>query len=623
MHSTNRGGCDSWDGIHVSVKQRLLVTLAALAIVLSAAGWRRPLRLNFQSLLSIDLTKQAQPTTITAARTGNTLYLQSSASTLYDSSTLSAALWEDRGDGRGGGTWTLPPFGNDITAPFDHSIGAGWTQFGTLTYSPAAGIGPDGSTPYDEYNDTSTTQRVQIYGTWGAAISEYRAHSEWVRAAAPAPTAGGALTGWSTGSPGTNFTTSQTWNRVVTIVNTNPTHAHMGPGSTVPGPVFDLTATGAFDIWGDQSAPNVSVDVPLVNGSTTAATLRVATGSLSKVLANNGDFDVQGSFWTEEPTSLLDNSGYVYSMSSPSGAFSLRYDAALNNGTWTFAAKGVDLLTLVQQGSPIGALVSWHTWYAPSTGLAGFSLRINGAQDQTAGMVTGAAAAGALSTPTAFWVGSNLGASVLPVRHTLLAGTTTTTLLGEFVVLGDSICAYHGFNQPITSSFVYSTTEPETRPGIASLAIVANTIAQQQAQYVASPYFGASYVKGFLLQVGINDINAGTSGATVVSSLQSLINLIKTNNPNAKILIALITPDKAYSDTLNVAYYAQWQAANAGIPSLTNVDAVITTGSNTLNDGAGNLQAQYDSGDGIHPNYAGRVVLGAAWRAGLHALGLI
>jgi hypothetical protein len=619
------------------IARRLAIALFALSLVACNSDGCAVIpvgHLGQSSKFAINLA-QASPGSVTASRTGNTLYLQTGATTVAQSSSLSATLYEDRGDGRGGGTWTFPAYANDITAPFTHTAGAGWLLYGAGLSVTNTGTGPDGTTAYDKVNDSSTTDRVQVYISVGTSGTRHM-NTEWLRDdSGTPPSAQGALTGNTTAASGTMFGTGTNWRRIVDNQGIDVMHAHMGVGSTVPGPSFVLTATGAYDIWGDQQISGATDwwdDVPLVNGSTGAETLQIASSSLSKIL-QAGDFDIELSYYVEKPSPLLNvpvSPTYVFYMATPSGDFSLRESGTY---TWTFAARGADLLTSTTpyRTTRVGALVKWHVWYKPSIASSGMQLFVDGALDTPSGIATGAATAGSIATPTSFVLGSNGSSGYMAARWVSFSTSTATDFrTPEFLVLGDSIAAYYNTdNTPITSSFIYqSNGDAKTRPGIISLARPSDTLANQTTAYNASIYPGLSSIKAVIIEAGINNVNAGSPAATVISDYQTFVNLAHSKNPSAKVVCTKLTPDKQYSDTLSTGYYTVWQTVNTAITGgggtpITGCDAVVSTPSDTLNDGAGNLAAAYDSGDHIHPNYDGRQILGTGWYTALHTLGLI
>ena len=110
-----------------------------------------------------------------------------------------------------------------------------------------------------------------------------------------------------------------------------------------------------------------------------------------------------------------------------------------------------------------------------------------------------------------------------------------------------------------------------------------------------------------------------------------LVDTVRADIGSAPVLIAQMTPAR---QRLMDIYGAQgsaaqdkWLAINAAIAGqgatpVTGVDARITTHVAAMDDGTGALAADFDTGDGIHPNTAGRQLIADAWRTGLNGLDL-
>jgi lysophospholipase L1-like esterase len=184
------------------------------------------------------------------------------------------------------------------------------------------------------------------------------------------------------------------------------------------------------------------------------------------------------------------------------------------------------------------------------------------------------------------------------------------------VTLGDSVIAEFNSDPSVISLVdnLQMTADIIAEPG--------DSIANQKSKWVNRSIFTAE-IGVVIVQVGLNDMNTadGRSSADVIADLQDLVDTIK-NNVAGPIYVAKLTPA-----------YARWQAiygasagdtqqrwedlneaiAGAGATPITNVDGRITAHETEMNDGSGNLKAIYDSGDGIHPNTAGRQVIADEW----------
>lgn len=202
----------------------------------------------------------------------------------------------------------------------------------------------------------------------------------------------------------------------------------------------------------------------------------------------------------------------------------------------------------------------------------------------------------------------------------------------EGVSIGDStIAAYLGTTA--VGQYIYTNSERCSRRGIHELANPGDTIAQQKTAWTAYPH--KTSAKWVCVQIGLNDTNPATATATTIAALQDLVTTIRSGT-SASCKICIATMDPCYNRFAAVGYdpalaLAKWRAMNdavmgRGSSPITGVDARTedhTTALTTLISGNETLSATYDTGDGIHPNNAGRQIVAAAWRAMLTGLGLI
>lgn len=123
----------------------------------------------------------------------------------------------------------------------------------------------------------------------------------------------------------------------------------------------------------------------------------------------------------------------------------------------------------------------------------------------------------------------------------------------------------------------------------------------------------AIYPDLILLHIGTNDADQGLSAAQMQSSLQSLLTTIRSNRPNAKVIVASLIPR---TDNPNVeAVQVQYNNAVPGIvgaqgPNFHFVDMHSV------------IQAS-DLADGIHPNQGGYDKMAVAWANALHGFAAV
>lgn len=359
---------------------------------------------------------------------------------------------------------------------------------------------------------------------------------------------------------------------------------------------------------------------------------------------DSGDLDVEGSF-----RALLDNINggadgdfVAFSATTTDGTASLRFTGVSESPyvTWILKVRGADVLNNQQSFPTIGSNlpwlvgddVRWRAWYRPSLGTSGIRIWVNG----VAGLdVVGTTTGGALAEASALSFGGNPSAvtdSERMIAHPI--AELPETQGPEIVCMGDSTLGrINPGNPEVVSglSYFYLPSERLTRPGVALLAVGADTLAGQKAKWLASWWRTQASVKVVTIQVGINDILAGTSSATIITNIQGLVDLVKRDRPDVKVAVAELTPiktalDNYYSGTA-AAKLTVWEDVNesllgSGGSPITGVDYRIRDHVDELDDGTGALKVGYDY-DYLHPNNAGRKVESSAYRTAVSGLGFL
>lgn len=170
----------------------------------------------------------------------------------------------------------------------------------------------------------------------------------------------------------------------------------------------------------------------------------------------------------------------------------------------------------------------------------------------------------------------------------------------------------------------------------ADIADAGDRIADQKALWTSLA--NKTALQAVFVSIGANDIkgrigNSGVSLATVIADYQDLIDTINASKPvGCKVYLCAITPCKGWLDAATNP-----SAANAGRTGLneaimglgstpiTGVDGRIDGFLAGMDDGSGNLKAEYDyNADGVHPSTTARALHYApALRAALEADGLV
>ena len=195
----------------------------------------------------------------------------------------------------------------------------------------------------------------------------------------------------------------------------------------------------------------------------------------------------------------------------------------------------------------------------------------------------------------------------------------------SIMALGDStIVAYLG--QDNVLDFITTVQEKIT------LAVAGSTISDQSTVYQFAAH--RETASATILQIGLNDLAYAEAASVAIARLQSLVNKVLIYTPTwGKVFVAKMSPCKArlislYGPTDGLVSYEKWLSINDAISGgggtpITGVHGRITAHEQLLNDGNGNLRPEYDTGDGIHTNNAGRQVVAGAWQSSMVAAGVV
>ncbi len=556
---------------------------------------------------------------LSTTRTGS-LYLASSATTAR-AAAAGDACYEDRGDGAGGGVWTFPSATNDAPNVLDFRTSAGWTHFGSPTVTTDAGVAPDG-TSAQSVQDTAGASQRNVFASVSNAV---RCASLWYYDSPTDPPSAPARI-FRQSTTGENLPSASAWTRYETIFSGN---AQNTIGFSPADPSV-AASTGTLFAWGAQSVTGVHALPLLATGSSASVTQQLSVTKARAMIAG-GKLGVEvgyipsalagglASGWARE------TDGYLWSAETPDGLASLRYVAA--SKSLVLAVRGADVLTATIQPGETDRVARVLAWYDPIGDTCGIRQAVNGAVFNDATTTT---TGGALAKPTSFYLGSNVGSDIFAARWTFVRPATATVATPEIVLIGDSIVGSISQTWTASAGYLYTQEEAKARAGVRCLAIAGHTIAQQKTALLAMTTRERSAVRGVVIQVGVNDIDAGSSSATVIAALQDLVTTCASRFPGASILLAKITPCDAYLSAGESTIRAAVNVATGGGGGspITGADAVITSiadvgGAHTLNDGAGNLAAAYNSGDNLHPNKSGRQRIAAGFRAALTSAGVL
>ena len=150
------------------------------------------------------------------------------------------------------------------------------------------------------------------------------------------------------------------------------------------------------------------------------------------------------------------------------------------------------------------------------------------------------------------------------------------------------------------------------------LSVAGNNISQQTTAWntttIVDNIFG--YVT---VQIGLNDMAPAEAATVALARLQLLIDTIRTDiGADRKIIICQMTPARQrwidlYGGVDGLTAQQKWEDMNEAIMGLganpiTDTDYQVDAHVALMGDELFNLLPEYDTGDGIHPNTAGRQV---------------
>ena len=178
-------------------------------------------------------------------------------------------------------------------------------------------------------------------------------------------------------------------------------------------------------------------------------------------------------------------------------------------------------------------------------------------------------------------------------------------------VIGDSTIA-EGYGGLLVPSYI-----PQFTP-ITSVAMGGDTIQGQRSKFAALTNHTDYDV--VIMQIGLNDIYPASHTETILNNYQSFVDYIRSVvSVRCKIYVSQMIPCKQrfidlFGEVNGGLSYQRWLDLNYAIANtITNVDGRITSHVAVLNDGNDNLKAEYDTGDRVHENVAGRQIIANAW----------
>lgn len=224
--------------------------------------------------------------------------------------------------------------------------------------------------------------------------------------------------------------------------------------------------------------------------------------------------------------------------------------------------------------------------------------------------------------------------AVLVIQGILTAGNLQSLMdwgnarygLTALAAIGDSTAAAYSGTNSIAS---YVTKAQPT-----NVAVAGHTIAQQKTAWEALSASVRASHNCVIIQTGLNDLDPAESASVAIARLQDLVDTVLGDvSASCKVFASKMIPCRSrlialYGGTNGPIAYQKWldmneAIAGSGATPITGVYGRITAHEPLMNDGSGNLLGAYDTGDGIHPDNAGRQVNATAWRDALVSASLL
>lgn len=424
---------------------------------------------------------------------------------------------------------------------------------------------------------------------------------------------------------------------------------YTGTRPTANGGAGGAASTGA-SVAGADGLPG---DINLIIGGEPASRLNLAlnaalpyavTAADARRIMEGGDLKIEA---TLVLSANLDGggseTGYLMAGNTADGEASVGWDGATESVVARLRGSSVigttDAMTQAIAGPPCRqarASDYLDVGFAFKPGMPGtrsgvLRLGINGCHGYDT-VVT--ASGNALNRPSNWYIGGHptlttyddLAGTVRMVRAKTGSDYARHPVCEGFII-GDSIVAARGVQAPIGAD-LFTAAQHRAGRKCFSLAMPAATVADQQTALNASAYVSdavlAAAVRWVVIQCGVNSVLTDVSAATTIAALQTMVTGLATQFPNASIVISEMTPCASYTD-MTSPRETVFAAVNAAIRGeggspITGVAARVSSHVALLADGV-NLAAAYDSGDGLHPNDAGRLINADAIKATLQGLG--
>ena len=203
-------------------------------------------------------------------------------------------------------------------------------------------------------------------------------------------------------------------------------------------------------------------------------------------------------------------------------------------------------------------------------------------------------------------------AKLAKIGDVKLFNFNTYPLTGNVITSGDSTIAAYAGGAAVATIIKATGT-------ITDISVPGETIAQQLAHWNALSTAVKSAVNYVFIQIGLNDVGAGSPDATIIiQNLKNYFAKVRLDSPSGIIVACEMLPCRQryinfLGETNGEIAYQKWKAINASLPTITQANKVATVHGWLLNDGKDNLKGEFDTGDQIHETTNGRKMIAYSW----------
>lgn len=375
-------------------------------------------------------------------------------------------------------------------------------------------------------------------------------------------------------------------------------------------------------------------------GTTTTYTDVIAESTAARALTSqeytplidaSGDLLFSLGFTVQREDNTFNNGVFLGGVNGSDGTISFYITAGLFFINLFVKGASVDGTGAITGYPRVNTYMEFEVWHRETAGGGGLRSRTNGCQitpDVTF------EPGGVLQRYTEAYLltldGTNFGEPGFTVEHLRIRTNDPNEFYAEGGFSGDSTIAQNtvpvgtNIEQMDIGTLIYTQEEAVNRLGIYSISHLGDLVSEQKTKFLASPLAGSD-IRWMVVLVGMNEVVQAYSANDIIDDLQDYADTIHSSCPDATVFMLQLVPADEYFTANMITNGSTTRAAvNTAISNGTITGIVPVTAHIGIldSDTPGTLNAEYDAGDGLHPNAAARLVMADAIRDALDANGM-